>query len=273
MPLSETVSRHDLAGALESLYRKYNRREFVSPDPLQFLYEYENPLDREIVAFIASSLAYGRVAMILRNVRRVLDVMGKSPREYVTHGSYGIFMNDLKGFKHRFTDAEDMACFLAGILSVLKSHGSLGGFMASEYAASGNIVSALSSFISTISGGMKNSLLADPAKGSACKRHFLMLRWLARCDDVDPGGWGKIPASSLIVPLDTHMYAVCRALGFTTRKAADLKTAREITLCFSRLCPEDPVKYDFVLTRFGIRDELRQDALIDFLGGDGNDKV
>jgi len=46
------------------------------------------------------------------------------------------------------------------------------------------------------------------------------------------------------------------ALGFTSRKQADLKTAIEITEGFKLLSPEDPVRYDFALTRFGIRDEL-----------------
>ncbi|MBR1486168.1 MAG: DUF2400 family protein, partial [Synergistaceae bacterium] len=40
---------------------------------------------------------------------------------------------------------------------------------------------------------------------------------------------------------------------FTNRKNADLKTAIEITEGFKKICPEDPAKYDFVLTRFGIR--------------------
>ncbi|MBQ9595493.1 MAG: DUF2400 family protein, partial [Synergistaceae bacterium] len=34
---------------------------------------------------------------------------------------------------------------------------------------------------------------------------------------------------------------------------ADLKTAIEITDSFRKISPDDPTKYDFVLTRFGIR--------------------
>ena len=51
----------------EELYCRYNRREFVHPDPLEFLYNYKDLYDREIVAFVASSLAYGRVAYILKS--------------------------------------------------------------------------------------------------------------------------------------------------------------------------------------------------------------
>ncbi len=42
---------------LNRLYDRYNRREFIHPDPLEFLYHYDEIYDREIVAMIASSLA------------------------------------------------------------------------------------------------------------------------------------------------------------------------------------------------------------------------
>jgi hypothetical protein len=43
----------------------------------------------------------------------------------------------------------------------------------------------------------------------------------------------------------------------TSRKSADLKSAVEITGAFSEINPSDPVKYDFALTRFGIRDDMK----------------
>jgi uncharacterized protein (TIGR02757 family) len=84
---------------------------------------------------------------------------------------------------------------------------------------------------------------------------------MIRSDDVDPGGWNEIPSSKLIIPLDTHMYRFALKSGFTNRKSADLKTAVEITESFRKINPDDPVKYDFSLTRFGIRDELDPDDL------------
>ena len=48
------------------------------------------------------------------------------------------------------------------------------------------------------------------------------------------------------------MHRVGVRLGFTQRKQADAKTALEITDGFRRMCPDDPVKYDFALTRPGI---------------------
>ncbi|MBI2342406.1 MAG: DUF2400 family protein, partial [Deltaproteobacteria bacterium] len=52
----------------EKLYKSYNKHEYIHPDPLEFVYNYTEPADREIAALIASSLAYGRVAQILKSV-------------------------------------------------------------------------------------------------------------------------------------------------------------------------------------------------------------
>ena len=69
----------NIKGKLDSLYNLYNKRMYVHPDPLEFLYLYKDIRDREIVGLIASSLAYGRVAQILKSVSFVLDIMHPSP--------------------------------------------------------------------------------------------------------------------------------------------------------------------------------------------------
>ena len=91
---------------------------------------------------------------------------------------------------------------------------------------------------------------------------MLFLRWMVRNDDVDPGGWHEIPTSKLIIPLDTHMHKISTIFGFTERKNADLKCAVEITEAFGELNKKDPVKYDFALTRFGIRDDMKIEDIV-----------
>ncbi len=78
---------------------------------------------------------------------------------------------------------------------------------------------------------------------------------------MDPGPWKGVPAAGLIVPLDTHMHRVSRELGITRRKDTSMRTAAEITAFFARLEPADPVKYDFCLTRAGIRKEKAEPAI------------
>jgi len=78
-------------------------------------------------------------------------------------------------------------------------------------------------------------------------------------------GWEGLGAHRLIIPLDTHMHNISLRLGLTQRRQADLKAALEITYAFRRVAPEDPVRYDFVLTRWGIREELSVAGLLEEL--------
>jgi len=116
---------------LERLYRKYNRREYVSPDPLQFLYEYDDPSDREFVGLIASSLAYGRVAQILKSVGTVLDRMGR-PARFVADSSPAKLRRTFSDFKHRFTTGDEMAAMIDGAGRAIKRHSSLGNGTTSD---------------------------------------------------------------------------------------------------------------------------------------------
>jgi len=79
---------------------------------------------------------------------------------------------------------------------------------------------------------------------------------MVRKDDVDPGGWEGIHASKLIVPLDVHMHKTGLGLKFTSKRQAGIATALEITSGFKKISPDDPVKYDFALTRLGIRTDM-----------------
>ena len=108
-------------------------------------------------------------------------------------------------------------------------------------------------------------LLSSPRKKSACKRLNLFLRWMVRSDEVDPGGWNCFPASRLLVPLDTHMYRIGIVLGLTERKQKGIDTVLEITRGFREISPEDPVKYDFTLTRLGIRRDTKELESLDLI--------
>ena len=252
-----------LKRGLEDLYKRYNKRCYVSPDPLEFLYNYKNPLDREVVGLIASSLAYGRVTQILSAVRLLLKPMGKGPRNFLLSISDKDLEALFSDYNHRFTKGPEIVAFLKALKRAIKKYGSLEGLFSRGDSIKGKDVERTVSRVTgavhellSLGGLEKSFLLPDPLKKSACKRLFLFLRWMVRRDEVDPGGWKSFSPSELIVPLDTHMFHISRSLGLTQKRQANLKTAIEITNAFRAINPEDPVKYDFVLTRFGIRDEL-----------------
>ena len=81
------ISLQHLEQILSNLYNSYNKREFIHPDPLEFLYQYDDVRDREIVGLLASSLAYGRVSQILKSISTVLEKMGPSPFSFLESAS------------------------------------------------------------------------------------------------------------------------------------------------------------------------------------------
>ncbi len=252
--------------AFESLYQRFNRREYVHPDPLEFLYGYDDIRDREIVGLISAGLAYGRVAQILKSVSFILMEMGPRPSDYLKENSFETMKTTFGGFSHRFATGEKLAGFLSGIKGVLKKYGSLEEcFHAGLDKKEQTLFSGLSFFaeqIRTHCPICPGHLVPVPKRKSACKRFNLYFRWMLRHDSVDPGGWDSCSTARLIYPLDTHIYRFCRQLGFTQRKTADMTTALEITRAFGKISPQDPVRYDFSLSRLGIRDDLNFDCLM-----------
>ena len=92
---------------LDSLYRKYNTRDFVLNDPIQYLYEYNNKQDQEIVGFIASSLAFGHRTQIIPFIKKVLFHLGKSPYESLLQ--FKIFdINSLESLVYRYIQGVDL---------------------------------------------------------------------------------------------------------------------------------------------------------------------
>lgn len=273
---------------LDKLYDDWNRPEYISPDPIETLSGYADTADREIVGLVAAALAYGRVNSILPSVRRVLEVLGAAPREYITSRDEGRIAADLRGIVHRFARPAHIAALLSGAAAVIREAGSLEeGFLdgyhrvkrttgkrvgcssvenpdgqtdpSREPAVAGMI--GLTDAIRSGAVGDPGHLLPRPEKGSACKRLFLWLRWMTRRDSVDPGGWDRVNPASLVVPLDTWLHRISLRAGWTARRSPDLKTALEVTAALRKIRPDDPCRYDFALTRFGIRSELNLDGL------------
>ncbi len=241
---------------LEKLYGIYNRRKYVHPDPLEFLYRYPDPADREIAGLVASSLAYGRVQQILVSVEKALAPLGNHPAKKLSDLTPSKLRVAYRGFKHRFTTGADLVEMLLMARSAVKEYGSLGAVLKSHISRNDNtILPAVSQFVESVFGG-GSYLVPSPSDGSACKRLNLYLRWMVRKDRVDPGGWKGIPKRLLIVPVDVHVANISREFGISQRKTAGMAMAIEITDYFRKISPDDPVKYDFCLTRFGIHPDM-----------------
>lgn len=248
---------------LEKLYERYNHRNLIKPDPLQFIYNYTNPRDMEIAGLLSAALAYGRVEQIQKSLIKLFSLMGESPSEFVLSFNQAK-RKKLQDFKHRFNTGDDIADLFELLKTILKENGSIEKYFLQGYDKSHeNIIPALTTFCNSIlkihtakHNGKTNQglgyLLVSPSNGSACKRMNLFLRWMIRNDEVDSGIWKSIDKAKLIVPIDVHMGRLCRFLGFHDKNTISLQTTIEITKHFAEIEPNDPVKFDFALSRIGI---------------------
>ncbi len=253
-----------IKGILEKLYRKYNHRNLIKPDPLQFVYNYSDSRDMEIAGLLSASLAYGRVEQIQNSLTKLFGLMGESPYQFVLDFNLAK-RKKLQSFKHRFNTGNDISDLFELLRKVLKEYGSIEKYFLQGYDVSHkNIIPALSIFCDSLLkihkseyNGKTNRgleyLLVSPSRGSACKRMNLFLRWMVRDDEVDSGIWKSVVAKAkLVVPIDVHIGRLSGFLGFHDKKVISLKTAIEITNHFAEIEPADPVKYDFALSRIGI---------------------
>ncbi|MFC1839821.1 DUF2400 family protein, partial [Thermodesulfobacteriota bacterium] len=126
----------NLKEKLDELYAYYNKRRFVHPDPLEFLYNYDDLRDRELVGLIASSLAYGRVVQILKSVSTVLEIMSPSPYSFLMNITEKDLMKSFNGFKHRFTTGDDVVYMMLGAKKIIEDEGSLQNTFLSGYSTS-----------------------------------------------------------------------------------------------------------------------------------------
>jgi uncharacterized protein (TIGR02757 family) len=249
---------------IESIYRQYHHPRYLGLDPLICVRRFDDDANRESVGLFASALAYGRVEMIVRNINGLIDgAMGGDPAGFVKSVPYGEKRRLLAKFKHRFNDGDDMAALLEAANILIRRYGSLEVCFVDCLARSGGqFKEALALFADGLKGALAEDrltraaalrsgfeyLIPSPRRGSACKRMSLYLRWMVRPDDgIDLGVWNNVPASILIVPVDTHVKQVAQRYGLTTRNGADWKMAEEITAALREFDPDDPARYDFSL--------------------------
>lgn len=241
-----------LRDRLDALVASRDVRRHLADDPVSFVHA-AAPGDREVVGLVAALLAFGNVKAVRASIRRVLEAT--AGLELARVGEAAIAAR-LAGFRHRVYTGRDVARVLHRAATLQAAHGTLGELYARCLAEAPDARETLARFADALRGPNTRRSLAhlvpDPRKGSACKRLVLYLRWMARpADGVDFGMW-PVAASTLMIPVDTHVHRIARNLGLTRRKDASWRTATEITAGLARLDPRDPVKYDFAICHLGV---------------------
>jgi uncharacterized protein (TIGR02757 family) len=249
---------------LDRLYAQFNLTHSTR-DPIWTVRRFDARDDQEIVAFLASALAFGRVQSVLQTVDAVLGVMEGHPAAFVREFSPAK-ANRFDGLGHRWIRSRDLAALIWLLHQMVRDHGSIEGFFAAGLPPdAGSIEDALESFsiramaldLRSIYGRRRPTpgvgyFFSRPASGGACKRLNLFLRWVVRHDAVDLGLWAAVRPGQLVVPLDTHIIRVGRCLGVTRRASPGWGMAMDVTQALRRLNPDDPVRYDFSMCHLGM---------------------
>ncbi|NBU21018.1 TIGR02757 family protein [bacterium] len=260
---------------------QYHRSQYLNSDPVEYVHHYSDPWDQEAVAVLCAALAYGNVKQIRRSIKLALShitTLASSPQEFVRSLEQKPFktraLREFKPFVHRFNTGEDVIHLYEALSLSWRKYQSLGGHFLTLLSPSDTTIEpALNTLLGTWklwlgpqkTEGSTAFFLSSPKSGSACKRWCMFLRWMGRKDEIDLGLWTHtsplresfpsghgLRAHQLIMPLDTHTARISQTLRLTQRKSADWKAALEVTATLKRMDPEDPIRYDFALSRLGI---------------------
>ncbi len=233
----------------------------IHPDPLEVVRLHRGRDDLEVAGLVAAGLAFGGVETILASVRRALAPLGPRPAEGLAAAGDRELRRALRGFRHRWVDGDDVAALLSAVRRLRADHGSLEGAFLQGDPGGPTVEGALSAFAEAVRRADPGfarrgarAFVPSPADGSACKRPLLFLRWMVRRDGVDTGAWRRVDPARLVLPLDTHVARIARALGILRRRSDDWKAALEATAALRRFDAADPVRYDFAICRLGILD-------------------
>ena len=234
----------------------YNRTDFISTDPIQIPHEFSLKEDIEIAAFLTSTIAWGNRKMIINNAKKMMDLMGNSPYDFVMNHQKKD-LESLRNFVHRTFNGEDLAYFVRSLQNIYQHHGGLETVF-SRNQSKDSMQKSISAFKQTFFEladfpQRTQKHVSDPEKNSAAKRLNMYLRWMIRKDQqgVDFGIWNSIPTSILSCPLDVHSGNAARDLQLLTRKQNDAKALKELDTKLREMDANDPVKYDFALFGLG----------------------
>lgn len=250
--------KSDLKKYLDQKAALYNQPGFITDDPIAIPHAFSKVQDIEIAGFFAAVLAWGRRSTIIKNCERLMAFMDRSPHDFILNHR----PEDLKGilgFAHRTFNDTDLLYFF----QVLQRHYQQSDSLETAFTGRADyqevhIGAALRQFHAYFFQGefpeRTRKHISTPARGSACKRLCMFLRWMVRNDEagVDFGIWSRIRPSQLICPVDVHVARVATALGLMQKPESNWRSAESLTAILREWRPEDPVFYDYALFGLGV---------------------
>ena len=235
---------------LDELVTKYETKDFIKDDPVQFVHMFNRKKDIEIAGFISSLLAYGNRKQFIKKLNELFAIAQFEPLNFIQNFEPKMIEN----FNYRFGKPHDFVEIFSIMKELYNSSDGLEELFEYGYRQDkifDNVVDYFYSRAGTGAGQGFYHMIPDPKNGGAMKRMCMFLRWMVRKSSVDVGIWKFMNPSELFIPLDVHVARISRQMGLLTRKSNDFKAVVELTNNLKKYSPDDPVKYDLQFSVMG----------------------
>ena len=250
------IPKKELKNFLDLKVETYNRSSFIASDPIQIPHQFSTKEDVEIAGFLSATIAWGNRIMIIRNSKKMMEIMDNSPFDFVMNHSNSE-LKTITNFVHRTFNSTDFQYFIRSLQNIYKHHKGMESVLKpsiGDVNYQNSIANFKQIFFELSHESRTEKHISNPLKNSAAKRIHMFLRWMVRNDTsgVDFGLWKTHSPAFLSCPLDVHSGNVARKLGILTRKQNDWKAVYELDTKLRAFDKNDPVKYDFALFGLGV---------------------
>lgn len=258
---------------LADLANKYENKEFLVGDPSWFMHQIEGDTNRELLAFIASSVSYGSRKQFLPKIQLLLNDIndfghrnniessfGQNTKaipysivsEWLTTNAFATVVPHNNDCFYRLYTNATYHDFLSALAEMVREYGSMKQYLISNLKGNTCLeaIQLITDWFRT-----HNSIGVIPKDTtSSCKRVCMFLRWMVRDNSpVDLGLWSDIiDKRSLIIPMDTHVVQEAMRLGLLKSKSVSMSAAIKLSNRLAETFPDDPIKGDFALFGMGV---------------------
>ena len=114
------MKKVEIKALLDTQYHRINAEQFLQGDPLGLVYGFSKREDKEIAAFLAAILAWGRRDTIIANCQKLYACMDNAPFAFVM-GFEDKDLQAMSNFVHRTFNGIDVIQFMRSLNHIYKN--------------------------------------------------------------------------------------------------------------------------------------------------------
>jgi len=115
------IPKKELKSFLDLKVETYNRNSFISSDPIQIPHQFSKKEDIEIAGFLSATIAWGNRTMIIKNSKRMMEIMDNSPFDFIMNHSKKE-LSSITNFVHRTFNSTDLQYFIKSLQNIYENH-------------------------------------------------------------------------------------------------------------------------------------------------------